>query len=63
MRVKPSTLMRSESQSEKGLGSVRVGGDANLSPAPRRTRHPGLRSELIHRFLLEHAYVQAPLKL
>jgi len=33
MRFKLSTLMRSESQSEKGSGSVRVGGDASFSPA------------------------------
>jgi|HubBroStandDraft_6_1064221.scaffolds.fasta_scaffold79833_2 hypothetical protein len=33
MLFKLSTLMRSESQSEKGPGSVRVGRDASLSPA------------------------------
>jgi len=42
MWFKLSTLMRSESQSEKGSGSARVGGDSSFSPAPRRTRRPGL---------------------
>ena len=32
MRFTLSILMRSESQSEKGSRSVRVGGDASLSP-------------------------------
>ena len=40
MRFKLSTLMHSESQSEKGSGSV--GGEASFSLAPCRTRRPGL---------------------
>jgi len=60
MQFNLGTLMRSESQSEKGPGSVRVGGDAGLSPAaPRRTRHPGSRSEPLRRFLLERLRASA----
>jgi hypothetical protein len=42
MRLELSTSLHSESQSEKGSGSVRVGGDASFLPAPGRTRRPGL---------------------
>jgi hypothetical protein len=42
MRFKLGTLMRSESQREKGSVRVRAGGDASFSPTPRWTRRPCL---------------------
>src|SRR4051794_3774436 len=63
MRFKLSILMRSESQSEKGSGSVRVGGDASLSPALHVGRVvPPWAAYLSADSPFEYAYVQALLK-
>jgi hypothetical protein len=62
MRFKLSTLIRSESQSAKGSGRVRVG-ETLVSRQLRVGRVvPALGSVLIRRFPLKHAYVQALLK-
>jgi hypothetical protein len=59
MRFKLSTLIRSESQSAKGSGRVRVRGETLVSRQLRVGRVvPALGSVLIRRFPLKHAYVQ-----
>jgi len=60
MQFKLSTLMRSESQSEKGSVTVRVDGDTRQRSTSDAS--PVFGSLLIRRFLAKHDSVQALLK-